>query len=555
MDYKEKQNWLGIKYPCTVIADRYYGTYSNATYLAFPLDFDDVPKDVNGGDTECAYFWGNYKEPVGKGASAQAAIDDLVAQMENEDESIRKDIIHILQVGGYMSPEKKEKAFAYLEKQKENIEKEYVFRPSIGTDITIAAEQAIRRANEGDRLVLAFNGAYIPVRKGCNAQELVDEYDAYLEKQKLKKKGKDYTFTINKIQDEFYLGEGNAFFPIDQQDTWELVKPNLVPGQKPAEWSEDEEKIISNIRHLIFEHAFENGGVDVNGDYCKDVYEQADAFLESLGMQQKQEWSEVELTFRGEKVKVKRPFFRDDKDHRYSTTEQDEDVAWYALRAWCEKKGISMYDLYPREEWSDEDDKTFELLHTCACRCINDDRFDYAEREQISRRLIPFIERLSSLRSQPKQEWDGFDEDCLKRAIWYVENPAPSVVKDTNLVLWLKSLPERFNLQPKQEWSDEDEKMRINILNALTPQLIYSVGKGTSTGTSTYKYDNEIRWLESLKNRGDSLKSNTNSPSWKPSEEQIEALQISNSYWRGLTKQVPNTKELESLLQDLKNRR
>ena len=71
---------------------------------------------------------------------------------------------------------------------------------------------------------------------------------------------------------------------------------------------------------------------------------------------------------------------------------------------------------------------------------------------------------------QPKpewsEEWDEFDEDCLKRAIWYVENPAPSVVKDTNLVLWLKS----------------------------------------------------------LKNRGNFLKSNTNSPSWKPSEEQKDGL-------------------------------
>ena len=68
------------------------------------------------------------------------------------------------------------------EKQKENIEKEYVFRPLAGTDITIAAEQAIKRANEGDHLVLAFNGAYIPVRKGCNANKIVDIYNAFIEK-------------------------------------------------------------------------------------------------------------------------------------------------------------------------------------------------------------------------------------------------------------------------------------------------------------------------------------------------------------------------------------
>ena len=55
---------------------------------------------------------------------------------------------------------------------------------------------------------------------------------------------------------------------------------------------------------------------------------------------------------------------------------------------------------------------------------------------------------------QKPVEWDELDKDCLNRAIWYIENPAPSVVKDTNLILWLKSLPGRLNLQPKQEWSE-----------------------------------------------------------------------------------------------------
>ena len=73
--------------------------------------------------------------------------------------------------------------------------------------------------------------------------------------------------------------------------------------------------------------------------------------------QRKPAWSEVELLFRGEKVTVKRPFYRDDKGRGYSTAELDEGVAWSALRAWCEKKGISLYDLYPKAEWSEEDEK------------------------------------------------------------------------------------------------------------------------------------------------------------------------------------------------------
>lgn len=110
----------------------------------------------------------------------------------DEDERIRKELLkvirHCYEDGGYaLCTDDYKKYSDYLEKQKENIEKEYVFRPLAGTDINSAALQAIRRANEGDNLVLAFNGAYIPVRKGCNANKIVDIYEAFIEKQKEQK--------------------------------------------------------------------------------------------------------------------------------------------------------------------------------------------------------------------------------------------------------------------------------------------------------------------------------------------------------------------------------
>lgn len=119
----------------------------------------------------------------------ESALRELVPELaESEDERIRKEIIDIVEAYRancvYEGTHRFDDCLAYLEKQKENIEKEYVFRPLAGTDITIAAEQAIRRADEGGRLVLAFNGAYIPVRKGCNANKIVDIYDAFIKKQK-----------------------------------------------------------------------------------------------------------------------------------------------------------------------------------------------------------------------------------------------------------------------------------------------------------------------------------------------------------------------------------
>ena len=101
-------------------------------------------------------------------------------------------------------------------------------------------------------------------------------------------------------------------------------------------------------------------------------------WLEKQEEQKPAEWSEVELEFRGEKVTVKRPFFRDDKGRGYSTTKQDEEVAWNALRAWCEKKGISIYDLYPKAEWSKED---ADILNCCISSIeeAKENRYAYKE--------------------------------------------------------------------------------------------------------------------------------------------------------------------------------
>ena len=50
-----------------------------------------------------------------------ALIQDFPELAESEDERIRKSIILLLQRGGYMSPEDKDKAYAWLEKQKESL--------------------------------------------------------------------------------------------------------------------------------------------------------------------------------------------------------------------------------------------------------------------------------------------------------------------------------------------------------------------------------------------------------------------------------------------------
>ena len=57
---------------------------------------------------------------------------------------------------------------------------------------------------------------------------------------------------------------------------------------------------------------------------------------------------EIEVEFRGEKVTISREFYRDG-EMNYSTSEQDDNAIWSALRAWCEKKGITPFELYPKQ--------------------------------------------------------------------------------------------------------------------------------------------------------------------------------------------------------------
>ena len=360
---------------------------------------------------------------------------------ESEDERIRKELKEAFEAYDIESKWNGipiRSIFAWLEKQKESIEKEYVFRPLAGTDITIAAEQAIRRANEGDHLVLAFNGVYLPVRKYNSAKELVDEYDACLEKQK-----------------------ENSEIPINAS----------VCSEKPNDHSEWNDFEIRLMDCMLAAQQYRQGSIDL--DIVK-----------------------------------------------------------------------------------------------------------------------PWAEELSELIEQSKQKWNGFDEDCLKRAIWYVENPAPSVVKDTNLVLWLKFLPEKFVLEPKQEWSEEDKaflKVAIAICNRYSHKDIadwlkslperFSLQQKVEWSEEDEKNCNRIvRFLEPhktffptketkeemqnwLNNRLKSLRPQYHgdvtmteaykmgleagkASSWKPSEEQMEALEAATVRYQSTG--------LESLYEELK---
>lgn len=74
--------WLKTFYPTTIVADRYSGTYSGGEWLAFPLDWSEIPEEIDCDDATCMIFWESYSGPVGKGRTPELAMANLVAEME-----------------------------------------------------------------------------------------------------------------------------------------------------------------------------------------------------------------------------------------------------------------------------------------------------------------------------------------------------------------------------------------------------------------------------------------------------------------------------------------
>lgn len=151
---------------------------------------------------------------------------------------------------------------------------------------------------------------------------------------------------------------------------------------------------------------------------------------------------------------------------------------------------------------------------------------------------VKWIDILSWLEKQGEQKpvWSEEDDINLGKAIWYVENPAPMVVKGSMLVEWLKSLKDRVQPQTKQEWSEEDE---ANLQFAIDDFQFCADNNQFPVVCNTEKHKEVLASLKSLKERY----------TWKPSDEQMKILQYLCETSSHPKKVIPT---LESLYNDLK---
>lgn len=113
----------------------------------------------------------------------------------------------------------------------------------------------------------------------------------------------------------------------------------------------------------------------------------------------------------------------------------------------------------------------------------------------------------------PMQEWSEEDREMLNSVLLYFNAPFHDMTDgELKAFNWLKSLPERFILQPKQEWSEKDERKYQCIRSILLTDVDKKVG--------SWKYSEILEWYEK---RGIGRYTNSQ-PHWKPSEEQMKQL-------------------------------
>jgi hypothetical protein len=82
MTEQERAFWLEHFYPVTIVADRYGGTYAGGKYVAYPLEYHDVPEEAHGDDMAAmALFYMDDAPLRGVGHSPNAAFSDLIRRV------------------------------------------------------------------------------------------------------------------------------------------------------------------------------------------------------------------------------------------------------------------------------------------------------------------------------------------------------------------------------------------------------------------------------------------------------------------------------------------
>ena len=128
---------------------------------------------------------------------------------------------------------------------------------------------------------------------------------------------------------------------------------------------------------------------------------------------------------------------------------------------------LNNYSPQKPAEWSDTDNigwaDAFACVHRAKKEAKNEEEFQNVLTAEEWLKEIKFKYCANPVKQELSEEDEKNFECCLRIVrVWEEDYNYSNFLYST----WLKSLPERFNLQPKQAWSEEDERMRQTAIEA-----------------------------------------------------------------------------------------
>ena len=304
----------------------------------------------------------------------------------------------------------------------------------------------------------------------------------------------------------------------EYQKALERAKKGLPIDEVFPELKESEDERIRKILIHIVKGACDKYGIKYKGDEITE--EKLLAYLEK---QKEVKWSpsECEMGVLYKLCYVSNQI-TDEDDTELTRLYQDLKREYF--------NGHSFENMFPKEKQKEQkltectSDSVLQKIKRAitSCRELSEHYKDtkenfyqyYGGKADGLQLALAYFGNKNELAEQKPAEWSEEDEKNIEKLDGFLSevfcfgHVNVSQKDKEELQSWLKFLPERFNLQPKQEWSEEDEVMCEAILNTLERVGDY--------GTIGMQKD----WLKSLKDRGVTLIPS----SWKPSKEQMETL-------------------------------
>ena len=422
---------------------------------------------------------------------------------ESEDERIRQEIIDFVLYKPKGSPtdEEQDRWVAWLETQKDRMAPIYEDRDSFES----ALEKAWNDYHNGYEKVDSLEDDYVEC---AHAKGFREGFLFGVEKQK-EQKSVDYEAELKKCKDNplyFY----DKYVSIKQKPA-ESVKPSGKLSRQEYLYQLMIDNIISLSDYTYLTEQKPAEWSDTNElvfqDICNHLKEEGYGgwvlFLKALRNEKfppKQKWGEEDEKMINDCIHA--------IEYELIDNGQDEQVATDPRIAFL-KSLPERFSIQPIQEWSN-DDQLRRNICACACKAVMEDYPDSADHYKKG------LDWLENLQPQPKQEWSEEDEKMFEQVVDVVYDYCPDPVAKYKLKDWLMQRLKSLKPQQNPEWNEEDE----DFINMLILHFNYLIDKG---GDSVETYKSYIEKLKSLKPQ----------PSQEWSEEDITFIDEIIGYFDG----------------------